>query len=58
MESLPLLTIAHITQRQAAAWVINAGILTVFHDYIEKVDKTYSDIDSFENIPFVLKCGN
>lgn len=34
------------------------AILTIFHDYIDGVDKTNSDIDSFENIPFVLKCGN
>lgn len=34
------------------------AILIIFHDYIDGVDKTNSDIDSFENIHLVLKCGN
>lgn len=34
------------------------AVLIIFHDYIDGVDKSNSDIDSFENIPFVLKCGN
>ena len=48
----------HAEHQAAALGESTLVILRFFHYCINGVDKTNSEIDSFENILFVLKCGN